>query len=573
MDRVSAKCAHFLNTFVSLIGLSLSERTIHSLTRPLICFVTAMWWGGFLVRGWKRRLLLGVAIMGIGAGWAWDFWKSQNPKSLEDYWAQTGLQISNLEELIQDSSCDSSERYFLACTHALIHLAEPLGYQMVTTEGTQDIQLVPIQKRISNLSEKELLSPWAQFYQTSSEPRLKNIREKLLGILHEQKNSSVLVADAINAFLSLFKDPHTYITPVDYFQEISSQGLFRNFSLGFILAESKGYLRLRKVHENSVSAEVGLRRGDYILAVNGVPLEQQPSAEVLDAFKTKDDLRLKIQRGTRVFEVNLKRKNRKLDTVTSRWLQPKSKVGLITIHKFTDETCDLVSQRLNEFSQGRIRGLILDLRDNPGGPVEQASCVGSLFLGPDHMFTLKFFEGFREDEEYYGQRAQLYYQPMAVLVNQGTASSAELLAGILQEYERASLIGERTFGKGSFQEGEVWSRNPRIALFETKGLFYFPSGRTPQLTGVSPDVEIKSTLLDPQREQNLYMFPIRTSLKNQKQVMSTLKKRACSINMDGLLNTDDSELIEAHRYFACSQGLERNPGSKHQGAHDPRRLF
>jgi carboxyl-terminal processing protease len=127
-----------------------------------------------------------------------------------------------------------------------------------------------------------------------------------------------------------------------------------------------------------------------------------------------------------------------------------------------------------------------------------------LFVGPKKKaFELKYFDRTMTTEIYAARKKKVFSGSLAVLVNSGSASSSEILAGALQDFGRAVLVGETTFGKGTFQEGEVWEKNSRIVFFQTKGLFYLPLGRTPQAHGITPDVEIAS-VGESRRERDLY---------------------------------------------------------------------
>ncbi|RYZ76337.1 MAG: hypothetical protein EOP06_31420, partial [Proteobacteria bacterium] len=171
------------------------------------------------------------------------------------------------------------------------------------------------------------------------------------------------------------------------------------------------------------------------------------------------------------------------------------------------------------------------------------------------------------EEIAYGHEAQAYAGSMAVLVNSGSASAAEIVAGALQHYKRALLVGERTFGKGSFQEGELWSKNHRIALFETKGFYYLPSGQTPQMVGLEPDVRVEFKDQFALREQDQFVNPLvpgsltqttkHAKNKSGADRVATMPVRlqsalqSCIPLENDLLPDEDPEMKEAHRVVSC----------------------
>src|SRR5690606_20779938 len=127
---------------------------------------------------------------------------------------------------------------------------------------------------------------------------------------------------------------------------------------------------------------------------------------------------------------------------------------------FSKKSCQLTERALKQLMADSVDGIILDLRDNSGGQIDEAACMASLFLGPGKkLFELDFLDAERENEIYYSDRDMLYGGALAILVDRGSASASELLAGSLRDHGRALLVGETTFGKGTFQEGEIWSQN------------------------------------------------------------------------------------------------------------------
>jgi carboxyl-terminal processing protease len=136
------------------------------------------------------------------------------------------------------------------------------------------------------------------------------------------------------------------------------------------------------------------------------------------------------------------------------------------------------------------------------------------------------------------------------LVNRGTASAAEIVAGVLREYNRALLIGEKTFGKGSFQEGDIWKLNPKLALFETKGFYYLPSGFSPQKMGLSPDLSVESANSG-SREEGQYWNSLNLSQKETEPNLPGLPFETCQ-SMDQLNgNPEDPEITKAQQALSC----------------------
>jgi carboxyl-terminal processing protease len=153
-----------------------------------------------------------------------------------------------------------------------------------------------------------------------------------------------------------------------------------------------------------------------------------------------------------------------------------------------------------------------------------------------------------------------------VLINSGSASASEIVAGALKDQGRAKLIGEKTFGKGSFQDGRIWGPNGKIALFQTEGLYYFPSGWTPQLVGLEPDIVVDFNNTENSREQELFFNPI-MPMDNWggPQALSWLTERDCDVDST-ILRLDvvteaDPQMKKAQAWLACDGEKNGRNGS------------
>jgi carboxyl-terminal processing protease len=211
-----------------------------------------------------------------------------------------------------------------------------------------------------------------------------------------------------------------------------------------------------------------------------------------------------------------------------------------------------VSLEIAKMNPHSLKGLILDLRDNAGGLLSEAACLAGLFIGEDKkIFTASYMDNLMEESQ--TTTGQEYFGPMVILTNSRSASASELLAGAMQEYKRAILIGERTFGKGSFQKIESWNDSPHISLYQTEGFYLLPSGKSTQLTGVVPDLIVNDDK-DGKREIDIYQYPLKYKSNEITKVKSGFSDndwKTCLQNVSNYEIDEDKILKSAQNFLNC----------------------
>lgn len=482
-------------------------------------------------------------------------------KSAEEYWADTGLGPAALEDLLQDQTCVSSERYFLACTNAVLNMANRYNLGL-----NQQGALVPVPASLSKdmTSEKTQLEPWKDLYANAPEEAAKVSFLKVWKELEAQyiptAQKSMIIGVGLNGFISVFRDPHTYFMPVSQFKEVISKADSRSTSLGITLGISAGgeYV-VRKVLEGSPAKSAGIQKGDVLLSIDRVSTKDLVQARVSEMLKgdVGDKTSVVLRRDKKELRFRLQRKEITVATVSTRVIDGIKPIAVVGVNKFAKGACVKVKDSLEMLKKTHIRGLLLDLRDNPGGQMEEAACIASLFVGSDkRIFEIRYLDRSKKAEAYYGGEDKVFDLPMAILINASSASAAEIVAGALRDLNRAVLVGEKTFGKGSFQEGEYWSQNKNIALFETKGFYYLPSGRSPQMKGLEPDVAVNFDHIQVVRESDQFAHPLRAPERQIRAVGQVYSPSEC-LQMEEEGSGEDAQLTKAQQILFCTKTVAR----------------
>lgn len=325
------------------------------------------------------------------------------------------------------------------------------------------------------------------------------------------ENESRYVAEAVNAFLAEAFDPHTQLATAP---ETAAGEAADGFGISISL-KSRSFVFVREDAQ-------GLRRGDKIVAINGVPVatilgpyfnDTDRLQAVANALKTSETngAMLEVLRGNqpRSLELHPEKNNRHL--LEARMLRGhKQAIGYIRLREFRDRAVEAcaempVVQKMRQFiamiQSGGAKGFILDLRNNPGGQINMARCLAGLFLKRETLVASVAIEEDGRVEHYVNDDEPATALPLVVLINEGSASASELVAGALQDHGRAYLVGTRTYGKGTAQAPTKLVAESEVFLVNmTVGYFYLPSGRSPQIYGVEPDFNIPADEFTFERE-------------------------------------------------------------------------
>ena len=328
---------------------------------------------------------------------------------------------------------------------------------------------------------------------------LREVREQYV----EEVPRTQLVDNAIRGILAGLDDHSAFLDKqaLTLMQE-DTTGKFGG--IGVHLGLVDGFVTVvTLLHENTPAARAGIVAGDRVVEVDRQSLKGRTLGEAVNRLRGEPgtDLHVRIHRGTApdLLDFDLTRDTIAVASVRGRTLAPG--YGYVKVERFNETTIEDLHRAVEELRQhGALRGLVVDLRDNPGGLLETAVQLADAFLAEGLIVSIK---GRAEDidRRYEATPEELLAGvPLAVLLNRGAASASEVVAGALQDHGRATVIGTRSYGKGSVQS-VVYFQNRR-AIKLTTAHYYTPNGRSIQAAGVVPDVDIPSSEQESRAEYN-----------------------------------------------------------------------
>ena len=310
-----------------------------------------------------------------------------------------------------------------------------------------------------------------------------------------------LINAAMKGMLSSL-DPHSQFMDPDDFRDMQDDTRSRFNGLGIEVSMKNGLPTVIAAMEDTPAAKAGVLSGDQILRINGISTERMDLQDAINVLRgpagAKIILTLLRPSTKEIKEYTLQRAEIKIQSVKgARLLDPEFtgpfKIGYIRLVQFNEPTADELSKALDELQKQGMQALILDLRNNPGGLLNSAVDVCAQFLPPNTkvVSTQGRVASQQHDYSTSGAKKERPNFPMVVLINEGSASGAEIVAGALKDLHRAVLVGETTFGKGSVQN--VMQLPDGSAVRFTTAKYYTPSKQVIQGNGVTPNIRVAVT--------------------------------------------------------------------------------
>lgn len=374
----------------------------------------------------------------------------------------------------------------------------------------------------------------------------------------EETTNKTLLEGALNGLLGSL-DPHSnYLTPEQY-EDLKNQTRGKFGGLGIEVTMVDGLIRVVSPLDDTPAAKAGIKPGDFIVRINEQPVYGMTLTQAVDLLKGDADtpIEITIRRGDEMdFPLKLLRADIKIDPVK---FSIEDNVGYIRIRTFNEATKTRVKEAVDHFKKTlglKLQGIILDLRNNAGGLLDSSVEVADIFLDGGIIVSVK---GRGEDKTHYMKATPgdtVHGTPIAVLVNGGSASASEIVAGALQDNGRALIIGTRTFGKGSVQS--VIPLNDGSAIKLTTALYHTPSGRSIQKSGIEPDMVIEQvvdlTVIDESkrlRESN-FATAVNPDTPQKKRPSPLMQKNKGN---EGKLKADNAETDEKLKDYQLEQAI------------------
>ncbi len=501
-----------------------------------------------------------------------------------DYWANIRMNMNVVRDILTPDHCYQDERHFLGCVAAVEALAAavaknqvilaPSGFSGVESCQTQilaefgqiklleeigegcRIQGQPIEVLRKNNEEGRIrYAAWSVEFQNTRKKGFWFTKDKRIafgeifqsvkGLLSTARidSEAALAGSALNEYMHMRFDPHSDYRPKEFLSGLSGDKSL--VGIGVTLGKFSSGFRVESVILGGPAEKAGVKPGDVMTQIDSVVIAPDMSLQkVISMIRGEEGTHvvISVMRGADTLRLEITRAIIKISNVEYQLIESGDlRVAQVKIRSFMNmenrlAVCPQVAESLMKALQAKANAFVLDLRDNGGGRLDEAACILGLLLGSDKKFlTIRGVDGNNYEKSLNTRvpgrtirKGILEVFPTTVLVDSGSASASEIVAGVIQDYQGAYIVGRRTFGKGSVQaqrtlnnwvgtasdinsildQAGVLTDSDHLLLALTQELYYLPSGRTPQIYGVTPDIEVA---IDPKatelREEDLSLNP------------------------------------------------------------------
>jgi len=305
----------------------------------------------------------------------------------------------------------------------------------------------------------------------------------------DEVNQSKIMDAAINGVLQSLDPYSAYMSP-EMFGSMQTETSGKFGGLGIEVGMESGVVKIISPIDDTPAAKAGVKAGDYIIKIDGIQVQGKSLTEAVELMRgpVGSGIEITIRRiGTKkALTFNIIREIIEVKSVKSEILD--KSIGYIKLTSFNENSSSQIKNSLNKFKKDSLKGYILDLRNNPGGLLSQAIKITDYFLNDGVIVSTKSRKSSENRKWFATKGDEINGKTLIVLINYGSASASEIVAGALKDHKRAIILGENSYGKGSVQSIIPLENKGAIRLTISK--YYLPSGQSISEIGVTPDIEV-----------------------------------------------------------------------------------
>jgi len=342
------------------------------------------------------------------------------------------------------------------------------------------------------------------------------VLEKINREYVDEIDQSESMDSAINGLLQSLDPYSSYMSP-EIFQEMQTETSGEFGGLGIEVSMEAGVVKVITPIDDTPASKAGIKAGDYIVKIDNVQVQGKSLSEAVDLMRglVGTDIELTVRRRgvKKALTFNITREIIEVQSVKSDLLE--NNIGYIRLTSFNDNSSDQIKKKIKKLKENEnLKAFILDLRNNPGGLLSQAIKISDFFLENGEIVSTKSRKK-SENRKWFAKKGDITEgKTLVVLINYGSASASEIVAGALKDHKRAIILGENSYGKGSVQSIIPLKNKGAIRLTVAK--YYLPSGKSISEVGVKPDIEVNEEGDD---------FRIKTDTDNQLNYANKITKR------------------------------------------------
>ena len=316
------------------------------------------------------------------------------------------------------------------------------------------------------------------------------VLEKINKEYVDEINQSEGMDSAINGLLQSLDPYSSYMSP-EIFQEMQTETSGEFGGLGIEVSMEAGVVKVITPIDDTPASKAGIKAGDYIVKIDNVQVQGKSLSEAVDLMRglVGTDIELTVRRRgvKKALTFNITREIIEVQSVKSDLLE--SNIGYIRLTSFNDNSSNQIKKQIKKLKENEnLKAFILDLRNNPGGLLSQAIKISDFFLDNGEIVSTKSRKK-SDNRKWFARKGDITEgKTLVVLINYGSASASEIVAGALKDHKRAIIIGEKSYGKGSVQSIIPLKNKGAIRLTVSK--YYLPSGKSISEVGVKPDIEV-----------------------------------------------------------------------------------